>query len=525
MVYGSQEEFLVSKSEEEYKYCSDGGCETKRNGDEEERDLTRKQLRKRIQNLPPPVKITSSDSLYVISEDKETKDKQTPCTVSSTCQAKSGTTDEREQDEEFGLRPSLLTELYERHNIRSIDHIIVSTIVILVLQTVVGWITTGSFGLHIDLLFKCLRQLDKAILIWSIMNLSLIILYYGFNVWARFRTYVKTGLWDVSWITLYVTYSCVIIYVPLVYLLHYNIPSGCSVIVLVEQVRLTMKHYAFVRTNVVPSLEPTDEIKNGRKRERSCPELRKFTYFLFAPTLIYKNEYIRTPHIRTSYVLFNLVQLVLCVHFATVIMMNFGITPFKTFGLEPITAAVIINSVLSCILPALLLTLLVFYGILHCWLNLTAEVLRFGDRRFYTDWWVSTSYAEFYRSWNTVVKDWLRHYIYEDMHKLLQSWRFGRQISMTLVLVISAIGHEYIITFSSGHFKPVNFILHAGCGVFALFSRWNRYSFWVTLILGFGIVMSFHCMELSARTNCPPHQDEFMDLLIPRIWTCYNAEK
>ena len=31
------------------------------------------------------------------------------------------------------------------------------------------------------------------------------------------------------------------------------------------------------------------------------------------------------------------------------------------------------------------------------------------------DWWNSTSYADYYRTWNVVVHDWLYAYIYKDV--------------------------------------------------------------------------------------------------------------
>jgi sterol O-acyltransferase len=57
-----------------------------------------------------------------------------------------------------------------------------------------------------------------------------------------------------------------------------------------------------------------------------------------------------------------------------------------------------------------LLTL--FYGILHTWFNIFAELLRFGDRLFYEDWWNVTNFAEYYRKWNIVVHEFLYYYIY-----------------------------------------------------------------------------------------------------------------
>lgn len=35
--------------------------------------------------------------------------------------------------------------------------------------------------------------------------------------------------------------------------------------------------------------------------------------------------------------------------------------------------------------------------LLHCWSNTFAEILRFGDRLFYKDWWNTPSYLQYYR--------------------------------------------------------------------------------------------------------------------------------
>lgn len=31
------------------------------------------------------------------------------------------------------------------------------------------------------------------------------------------------------------------------------------------------------------------------------------------------------------------------------------------------------------------------------------------------DWWNSTSFANYYRTWNVVVHDWLYYYVYRDL--------------------------------------------------------------------------------------------------------------
>lgn len=57
-----------------------------------------------------------------------------------------------------------------------------------------------------------------------------------------------------------------------------------------------------------------------------------------------------------------------------------------------------------------------FFAVLHCWLNAWAEMLTFGDRLFYKDWWNSTNFSGYYRMWNIVVHDWLFSYVYQDVY-------------------------------------------------------------------------------------------------------------
>jgi hypothetical protein len=53
-------------------------------------------------------------------------------------------------------------------------------------------------------------------------------------------------------------------------------------------------------------------------------------------------------------------------------------------------------------------------------------MLRFGDRQFYLDWWNSTSFNVYYRTWNTLVQDWLYTYIYRDLYKVIIYLRLNR---------------------------------------------------------------------------------------------------
>ncbi|CDQ96276.1 unnamed protein product, partial [Oncorhynchus mykiss] len=78
------------------------------------------------------------------------------------------------------------------------------------------------------------------------------------------------------------------------------------------------------------------------------------------------------------------------------------------------------------------------------------------------DWWNSTSFANYYRTWNVVVHDWLYYYGYRDF--LWLSRRKFRTAAMLSVFVVSALVHEYVFTLGFGFFYPVMFCLFAFFG-------------------------------------------------------------
>jgi diacylglycerol O-acyltransferase 1 len=53
-----------------------------------------------------------------------------------------------------------------------------------------------------------------------------------------------------------------------------------------------------------------------------------------------------------------------------------------------------------------------FYCLFHLWLNILAEMLRFGDREFYKDWWNAPTLGDYWRMWNMPVHKWLLRTVY-----------------------------------------------------------------------------------------------------------------
>uniref|UniRef100_A0A2K6GDD7 Sterol O-acyltransferase 1 n=1 Tax=Propithecus coquereli TaxID=379532 RepID=A0A2K6GDD7_PROCO len=241
-------------------------------------------------------------------------------------------------------------------------------------------------------------------------------------------------------------------------------------------IRLIMKAHSFVRENV-------PRVLNSAKEKSSTvpvPTVNQYLYFLFAPTLIYRDSY-------PSYLEGLLILLILFL--------------------------------------GVLILFLTFFAFLHCWLNAFAEMLRFGDRMFYKDWWNSTSYSNYYRTWNVVVHDWLYYYAYKDF-----LWLFSKRFksaAMLAVFAVSAIVHEYALAVCLSFFYPVLFVLFMFFGMAFNFivndSRkrpiWNVLM-WTSLFLGIGVLLCFYSQEWYARQRCPLKNPTFLDYIQPRSWTC-----
>jgi len=98
--------------------------------------------------------------------------------------------------------------------------------------------------------------------------------------------------------------------------------------------------------------------------------------------------------------------------------------------------------------------LLGFYAYFHVFFNLLAEILRFGDRVFYKDWWNSADVSSYWRLWNLPVHYWLiRHLYFPSIRK-----GANKQFAMLLVFFFSAVVHEILISIPFHVIRPWSFL-------------------------------------------------------------------
>ncbi|XP_020295803.1 sterol O-acyltransferase 1 isoform X2 [Pseudomyrmex gracilis] len=429
-------------------------------------------------------------------------------------------------DKEFQERNSLLTELFEITHIRTIYNLFMVSFIYLALITVVNdFQETGWWYLFgTNTILKAFDKFPICFGIWCVMQISAVGVYVAFKIWSVYRLHLMpkslpVKLWDYSWLTLFIIYQVLFIIFPTKMILNEDLPIACSGIVLMEQIRFMMKNHAFVRSSVPRflSYKPHTEVSLP-----ICPGFSQYLYFLFAPTIIYRDKYPRTKQIKWMVIVRNFVEVILVIFYLAFITERFLAPVFSVFGTRSLDREWIVKNVLEASVPGIMFFISGNYLLLHAWLNAWAELLQFADRRFYMDWWNCTSYRNYYRTWNAVVHDWLYTYIYKDMYEHVTPR--NKTLAAFAVFFISAIVHEYILAFMFRFFYPVMFVMFGGLGYSLTFvgkvTAAGNVFMWLSFCLGNGIMFSFYAMEYYARINCLPRPSYYWDLFLPRSWDC-----
>ncbi|KAG0602480.1 hypothetical protein M758_10G017000 [Ceratodon purpureus] len=170
--------------------------------------------------------------------------------------------------------------------------------------------------------------------------------------------------------------------------------------------------------------------------------IKNIAYFMLAPTLCYQLSYPRSETVRKGWVLRQAGKLVVFLGLIGFIIEQY-INPTVSKSQHPLKGNYLYAAerILKLSMPVLYVWLCMFYCLFHLWLNIVAELLRFGDREFYKDWWNAKTVEEYWRMWNMPVHKWMVRHIY------FPSIRAGlpKAAAVFLVFVISALFHEVAI--------------------------------------------------------------------------------
>ncbi|KAG2493012.1 hypothetical protein HYH03_008675 [Edaphochlamys debaryana] len=214
------------------------------------------------------------------------------------------------------------------------------------------------------------------------------------------------------------------------------------------------------------------EIRPG---ERGCPDtpaadwgplakypenltLKNLLYFLALPTLVYQVNYPLSRSVRGRWLLRRLFEMAIGLTALAIIIGQY-IEPAVTNSLAPLRQMDlprVIERVLKLALPSTYAWLLGFFCLFHAWLNILAELTRFGDREFYKDWWNAATVGDYWKLWNMPVHKWLLRHVYFPAIRA----GVGRFHAIVATFFVSAVFHELILG------VPLHLVrLWAFCGI------------------------------------------------------------
>uniref|UniRef100_A0A4W6CN06 O-acyltransferase n=1 Tax=Lates calcarifer TaxID=8187 RepID=A0A4W6CN06_LATCA len=253
---------------------------------------------------------------------------------------------------------------------------------------------------------------------------------------------------------------------------------------------------------------PSAQHLNGGDRKVCYPgnlTIRDMYYFVFAPTLCYELNFPRSPKIRTSFLLRRLFEMLFFIQLLVGLTQQWMIPIIQSSmkPLEDMDLSRMTERLLRLAVPNHLLWLIFFYWFFHSSMNFTAELLRFGDRQFYKDWWLVYASVcvcvvyEFYEEWwCTVLKDCLGLHFYKPLLRR----GFSKMVSQSAVFFLSAFFHEYLVSVPLRMFR-----LWAFTGMMAqlplawfvgrfLRGNYGNAAVWISLIIGqpFAVLMYVH---------------------------------
>ncbi|CAB9524996.1 Diacylglycerol O-acyltransferase 1 [Seminavis robusta] len=227
-----------------------------------------------------------------------------------------------------------------------------------------------------------------------------------------------------------------------------------------EDYRLAMKsgdvHAIEARLALLNNLEPDDE-------SISYPmniTLGNIYYFWLAPTLTYQIAFPRTPRVRMKRVFGILLGMIACAALFTFLVAQIVNPALKLLVIDlkktngVYTPGILAEYWLKLAIANTYLWLLTFYAYFHLYLNFWAEVLRFGDRVFYKDWWNSSELASYWRLWNMPVHMWLIRHLYFPCLRM----KFSKAGAMFVVFFVSAVLHEVLVSIPFHMMRPWSFL-------------------------------------------------------------------
>ncbi len=180
----------------------------------------------------------------------------------------------------------------------------------------------------------------------------------------------------------------------------------------------------------------------------TCPyprniTLRNLSYFWWAPTLVYQPVYPRTSCIRWVFVAKRIAECVSLSIFIWLASAQYAapLLHNSIFKIASFHVPSILERLMKLSTISLIIWLAGFFAVFHSSLNALAEVMKFDDREFYTEWWNSPSVGVYWREWNKPVNHFMRRHVHSPL--MARGWSFNAATAW--VFIFSGLLHELLV--------------------------------------------------------------------------------
>ena len=381
---------------------------------------------------------------------------------------------------------------------------------------------------HLEIVMKYMSGFDNAFYCWIVTNLVIILIFYPIIKCSAGNKCIMFAATLLAIIFLTTVTPIAKIF--------FGVRLLSAAALMIEQIRIQMKVIAFSVSISRLYREQMMTEQNGQlmKSPAKTSSLSSFVYFLFAPTLIYNESYPRSKSRNLLKVLLMIYELLVIFIFIIPIALWLTTPISSRVGFESFSVSDLVSLLYPAAVTGLLFMLVLFYGLLHLWMNIWAELLMFGDRQFYLEFWYDKDPQIMYRKWNLIVSNWCFSYVFLP----LKEW--SAAFALMLIIVLSAAMHEAVIVAALGYVIPVFFIF--GCTlipygiilklfgslvtpILTKYPKIGHILVWIGSAVMWSMIMLIHVIEFWSRQNCPSSISiKWMDYFYPRTFSCLTLE-
>ena len=405
----------------------------------------------------------------------------------------------KEYTKEFISRESILSDLFKEQNYSTIYNIILSILIIYIAKFLVSiYLSKGTsiditFHTTFDIfngyekgfkdiiimgIFSIISSIYIKMLgsIISINNFKLINIIYFISISLYFTIFNSLYIFNAEYKT-----SIIV-----------KIAICCELIRNI--IKLTSFYYYFFikktnvlnnKNNLILKQKFLDYNSSNKDSSLNNASIMSFIYFYFAPTLLYNTFYPKASAIqkqnRLKNIIINSINLLLCfslsfLHFEfTLYPKLITITNFKSSNYDFNKSDYLFfktqffQNLFVFIFNGYINFMVLIFGLLHSYHNLFAEILEFSDRRFYLDFWNSTTPIVFIKKTGILIYEFIE-LVFVPLIK--ETFNFKDIVLYYIKIIAVILFIEYIVLASTMVFCPsISFIFLFGYFISKLMNK------------------------------------------------------